>query len=126
MKMRVVRDLFHGMSPIPVDMYFNTDVSGVGGSAGYKGQLCKLPDGNDLDEGRFVMPSVVATSLENLVGILAEDVASGTTWAIDGAVADPVRKKIIPICPTTLIRAEYSRYDSAVIPLHPKKSMPSS
>ena len=111
--MRVVRDLFHGMSPIPLDMYFNTDDTGAGGSIGYKGQLCKMVDGDDLDEGRIVVPSVIATSLENLVGILNEDVAAATTYGLDGASGDPVRKKIVPICPTTLLRAEYSRLDSA-------------
>ena len=111
--MRVVRDLFHLAAPIPVEMYFNTDDTGVGGSVGYKGQLCKMVDGDDLDEGRIVVPSVIATALENLVGILAEDVAAGTTWGLDGAVANPVRKKIVPICPTSVIRAEYSRFDAA-------------
>jgi hypothetical protein len=111
--MQVVRDLFHMAAPIPVDLYFSTDVSGAGGGVGYKGQLCKMVDGNDLDEGRFIVPSTVATSLENLVGLLAEDVAAATTYSLDGATGDPVRKKIIPISNTTLLRAEYGRVDAA-------------
>lgn len=113
--MQIVRDLFSGTAPIPVEMFFSTDVTGIGGSAAYKGQLCKIQDGDDIDEGRFVMPSTVATSLENLVGILAEDVAASTTYSLNyGAGAGyPVRKKIYPITNSTIIRAEYSRADAA-------------
>ena len=113
--MQIIRDLFSGTAPVPIEMFFNTDISGAGGSAAYKGQLCKLPDGNDLDEGRFVVPSTVATALENLVGILAEDVAAATTYSLNyGAGAGyPVRKKIFPITNSTLLRAEYSQADAA-------------
>jgi hypothetical protein len=111
--MQVVRDLFHGFAPIPLDMYFHTDGAGAGGTVGYKGQLCKVPDGDDVDEGVFVHPSTTATALENLVGILNEDVAAATTYTLDGTDGNPVRKKIIPITNSTLIRAEYGRTDAA-------------
>jgi len=112
--MQIVRDLFHGMAPIPIEVVFNPDTDADGSNTGYKGQLVKITDYDDIDHGTWVTLATEATALENLCGILAEDISSGgSCYMLDSSSGDFVRKKIFPILPTTVIRAEYGRKDAA-------------
>jgi hypothetical protein len=112
--MEIVRDLFHGMAPVPIEVPFCPDTDADGSNTGYKGQLVKITDFDDIDHGTWVTLSTEATALENLCGILAEDVASGgSCYMLDSASGDWIRKKIFPILPSTVIRAEYGRKDAA-------------
>ena len=112
--MQIVRDLFHGMAPVPIEVPFCPDTDADGSNTGYKGQLVKITDFDDIDHGTWVTLATEATALENLCGILAEDVTSGgSCYMLDSASGDWIRKKIFPILPSTVIRAEYSRSDAA-------------
>ena len=112
--MQIARDLFNGTAPIDTPMIYNGDVGADGTSTRYKGSLCKLMDFDDIDNGTFVTFAGETTAMENVVGILAEDVTSGGSCVLpNDASADFVRKKVIPICNTTLIMGEYGRVDAA-------------
>jgi len=112
--MKVVRDLFHGTAPIPIDMVYNTDLAAAGSTTIYSGSLAKIMDYDDIDHGRFVTFAGNATALENIVGILMEEcVSGGGTQLMDASSVNLIRKKICPILPTTLIEAEYVRSDRA-------------
>lgn len=112
--MEIVRDLFHGQAPVPIEVPFNPDTDADGSNTGYKGQLVKITDFDDIDHGTWVTLATEATAKENLCGILAEDIVSGGgCYMMDSSSGDFVRKKIYPIIPTTIVRAEYGRYDAA-------------
>ena len=112
--MQVVRDLFHGMAPVPIEVVFNPDTDADGNDSGYKGQLVKITDIDDIDHGTWVALAGETTAMENLCGILAEDVTSGgSCYMLDSSAGDFIRKKIIPIIPTTVVRGEYARKDAA-------------
>ena len=112
--MQIVRDLFHGMAPVPIEVPFCPDTDADGSNTGYKGQLVKITDFDDIDHGSWVTLATEATALENLCGILAEDVTSGgSCYMLDSSSGNWIRKKIFPILPSTVIRAEYSRKDAA-------------
>ena len=112
--MQIVRDLFHGMAPIPIEVPFCPDTDGDGSNTGYKGQLVKITDIDDIDHGTWVTLASEASAMENLVGILAEDVTSGgSCYMLDSSSGDFIRKKIFPIIPSTIIRGEYARKDAA-------------
>jgi len=112
--MQIVRDLFHGMAPVPIEVPFCPDTDDDGSNTGYKGQLVKITDYDDIDHGTWVTLATEATAKENLCGILAEDVSSGGgCYMLDSSSGNWIRKKIFPILPSTVIRAEYSRKDAA-------------
>ena len=112
--MQIVRDLFHGMAPLPIEVVFNPDTDADGSNTGYKGQLVKITDYDDIDHGTWVTLATETTAMENVCGILAEDiVAGGGCYMLDSSSGDFVRKKIFPIIPTTVLRAEYGRVDAA-------------
>lgn len=112
--MEIVRDLFHGMAPVPIEIVFCPDTDADGSNTGYKGQLVKITDIDDIDHGTWCTLATEATAMENLCGILAEDVTSGgSCYMLDSASGNFIRKKIFPITPTTVIRAEYGQKDAA-------------
>lgn len=112
--MQIVRDLFHGMAPVPIEVPFCPDTDADGSNTGYKGQLVKITDFDDIDHGTWVTLATEATAKENLCGILAEDIDSGgSCYMLDSSSGDWIRKKIFPILPTTVIRGEYGRVDAA-------------
>ena len=115
--MRVVRDLCGKIIPAPFDMIYNTNTDGNGTTARYKGSLCKIVNFDDVDKGYFVTFAGETDSMENVIGILEEDVAASTTYGLEATAATGnwVRKKITPIGPTTVIRAEYVQKDAAAV-----------
>ncbi|MBU1456904.1 MAG: hypothetical protein KKD01_19490 [Proteobacteria bacterium] len=112
--MRVVKDLCGTTPPAPFDFYFNTENSADGTGARYKGSLCTLQDWEDAD-GLQATNALETTAFENIFGILEEDVAAGTTYRMNVAAATgtPVRKKIQPVLPSTVLEAEYVQTDVA-------------
>ena len=113
--MRVVRDLCGTTPPAPFDMYYNTDTAADGSTARYKGSLCKVQDWEDAG-GYYVTHAMQSTAFENVVGILEEDVAASTTYRLNFAAGTsiayaPVRKKIQPVLPSTVLEAEYVQTD---------------
>jgi len=109
--MRVWRDLLGGGRPSPIELPFNNDLAADGSTRAYKGALVKVMDFDDVDNGSFVINALVATAMENVIGILEEDVTSGYL-PNDAAYGTPL-KKITPVFPSTVILAEYARKDPA-------------
>jgi len=111
--MKVVRDLCGGGRPMPMDLFFNAALAADGGTACYKGQLVKMMDVADVDNGRFLTTAVNATVTLNHFGILEEDIGTGTGsgYLPNSATYGMVRRKITPITPTSIIEAEYARAD---------------
>lgn len=92
--MKVVRDIFNKSAPIDIPMVYNGDLAADGTTTRYMGSLCKLMDIDDIDNGTFVTFAGLATAMENICGILAEDVTSGGSCILPNhASSDFVRKK---------------------------------
>lgn len=112
--MRIVRDIFGNTQPVPLEVVFNPDTDADGNATGYKGQLVKLGDYDDIDHGTWVMLGGETTAMENWCGILAEDITSGgSCYMLDSSSGDFIRKKIYPITNFHLLRGEYARKDAA-------------
>lgn len=113
--MRVVKDLLAGCVPATMDLFYNAALAADGGTLIYKGSLAKVMDVADVDHGRFVTFGGNATAELNAIGILEEEVpaASGNGYLPDSGTYGMIRRKITPIFPSTLIRAEYMRADEA-------------
>ena len=113
--MRVIRDMAIGQAPSPFDIVFNASLAADAGAGAYRGGLVKIMDFDDVDHGVFVCPAALATATENIIGILEEEVANetGAGYLLDDAAYGFVRRKITPIFPTTVIRAEYVQADAA-------------
>lgn len=112
--MRVVRDLAIGQAPSPMDILFNPQSDADGSEVCYRGQLTKLVD-RDSTNGLFVCKAGETTAYENIFGILEEHIpaAAGSGYLFPTATYSMKRRKITPILPTSVIRAEYSRKDAA-------------
>ena len=112
--MEIVRDLFGGFQPVPIDVVFNPDTDADGSNTGYKGQFVKITDIDDIDDGTWVTLATEATAMENWCGILAEDIVSGgSCYMLNSSSGDFIRKKIFPISNHTVLRGEYVREDAA-------------
>ncbi len=109
--MRVVRDLAIGAAPAPFDIIYNGALAADSTTTRYRGSLCKFMDFDDVDHGNFTTFAGLATELENLCGILEEEVSVG--WLPDDAANGLIRRKMTPILPTSVIRAEYVQIDAA-------------
>lgn len=109
--MRVWRDLIGGGRPSPIELPFNNDLAADGSTKAYKGTLVKVMDFDDVDHGSFAINALVATAMENVIGILEEEVTSG--YLPDSTTYGTPLKKITPVFPSTVILAEYAKADAA-------------
>lgn len=111
--MRVVRDLLGGNTPPAMDLYFNAQVAADGGDKVWSGALTKVMDIADVDNGRFLVPNHAATRGLNIFGIIQETVGAAATdgYLPTDTTYGMIRRKITPVFPSTLIRAEYMRQD---------------
>jgi len=113
--MRAVKDLCGTMQPSPFDVIYNTNEGGSGSTARYRGSLVKAQDHDRRTNGKFFTFAGDTTALENVCGILEEDVAASTTYLMNVASGSGnyVRRKMTPITGTTVIEAEYVHKDAA-------------
>ena len=113
--MRIIRDMCSGIVPAPFDVIYNTNCDGSGTTARYKGSLVKAQDHNDEDLGRFFTHAGETTAMENVCGILEEDVAVSATYVLNVASGSGnwVRKMMSPVLPSTILEAEYMQTDEA-------------
>ena len=111
--MRVVRDLAIGAAPSPFDVVYNGDLAADSTTKRYKGSLVKLMDIDDVDHGAFFTFAGLATAMENVFGILEEEQPTSGNYLPDDASYGMVRRKVTPILPTSVIRAEYGQTDAA-------------
>jgi hypothetical protein len=117
--MEIIRDLSGGTKPSPINMYYSSDDDADGATARYRGSLCKMMDWDNA-AGHMVTWAGETTALEALVGILGEaaPVNASThndknSYLFNDAAYGATTKKIHPILPSSIIKAEYSRKDPA-------------
>ena len=111
--MRVIRDLMVGNGPVPFDIWYNGDLAADSTTLRYRGSLCKVMDYNDIDHGVFVTFAGLTTAMENVCGILEEEHGTSGNYLPDDATYGVQRRKMTPIFPSTVIRAEYAQKDAA-------------
>lgn len=111
--MFIVRDLLGGGRPSPINLPYNGDVAADSTTKRYKGSLVKMMDFDDVDHGVFLTFAGLATAGENLFGILEEEQGTSGNYLLDDATYGYKTRKISPLFPSTLIRAEYSQKDAA-------------
>lgn len=111
--MQVVKDLIGGNKPEPILIHYNGDLAVDSVTRRYGGSFVKLMDIDDVDHGWFFTFGGLATALENTVGILAEDQPTSGNYLPDDADYGMATRLMYPIFPSTIIRAEYGRYDAA-------------
>ena len=109
--MKVKYDLIGGAKPPTMELWYNTALAADGGTARYKGSLVKAMDWSDVDHGYFMCFAGETTAMENVCGILEEDVTLG--YLPDSSSGSVYRRKITPIFPSTVIEAEYVQADAA-------------
>jgi len=111
--MYIVKDLIYGSAPPPINIIYNGDLAVDSVTTRYKGSLCKMMDFDDVDHGVHVTFAGLATAKENLCGILLEEQPTSGNYLLDDASYGAVRRKIQPIFPSSIIRAEYVQADAA-------------
>ncbi len=113
--MRVIHDLIGGHRPMPIPIHYNGSAGADCVTVRYKGSLCKFMDfTGDVDHGTgFVTWAGETTAYENMCGILEETTALTGNYLPDDGTYGLVTKKMTPIFDSTVIKAEYARYDSS-------------
>jgi len=111
--MWIVRDLLGGPKPPPIDIFYNGDCDIDSTTLRYAGSLVKMQDHDDIDNGMFFTWAGEATAMENVCGILAEEQGITENYLPDDATYGMKLRKMYPIFPSTVIRAEYSQADAA-------------
>lgn len=110
--MEITRDLTGGAAPpSPIELFYNQQDDADASETRYKGSLVKLMDWNNAN-GIQACWAGETTVYENIIGVLAE--APGTDgFLLNDAASPAVTKKVIPLLPTSIVRAEYSQSDPA-------------
>lgn len=107
--MKVVRDLIGGGKPMPIEMFYNGELAADSTTKRYKGSVAKLMDFDDNDHGGFATYGLLATAMENVVGLLEEEQSTSGNYLPDDAAYGMQVKKISPCFPSTVVRAEYAQ-----------------
>ncbi len=105
--MEVLKDLIGGSKPQPIEMFYNGDLDVDSVTKRYAGSLVKIMDIDNADHGVFACWGGLATVLENIVGILEEEQGITLNYLPDATTYGMKIRKITPIFPSTVIRAEY-------------------
>jgi hypothetical protein len=108
--MWAVRDLAGGSKPSPMNLFYNGSVSADCVTKRYKGSLVKLTD-EDNANGQFCTWGGDTTLYESLFGILEEETGLTGNYLPDDTTYGMVTKKITPLIPSTICRAEYAQND---------------
>lgn len=109
----IVKDLLGGNKPETIDIFYNGDLAVDSVTRRYAGSFVKRMDIDDVDHGWFYTFGGLATAMENVVGILAEDQGLTGNYLPDDASFGMALKKMYPVFPSSVIRGEYARADSA-------------
>ncbi len=111
--MRIIRDLISGnVTPVPFDVYYNGTADTDSVTKRYKGSLCKMSNWEST-HGYYVTFAGVTTAMEGVCGILEEEQGITGNYLPDSTTYGCEYKKMTPLFPTSVIEAEYSRYDAA-------------
>lgn len=111
--MEPVKDLIGGNKPEPILIHYNGTLAADSVTLRYAGSFVKLMDIDDVDHGWFFTWAGLATAMENVVGILAEDQPITGNYLPDATSLGMGTKLMYPIFPSTVIRGEYARADKA-------------
>jgi len=112
--MRIVRNLSGGSGvPPALDLLYNGDLAADSTTVRYKGSLVKFMDYDDIDHGHFYTFAGLTTAMENVFGILEENQPATGNYLPDDATYGMARRRVTPIVPGSVIRAEYVRADAA-------------
>ena len=112
--MWITRDLVGGQKPSPIELYYCTNKDSSTSTKRYKGSLVKLTNFDNSD-GNFFTWCGETTVYENTFGILMEEILATASGDVlpNHTTASMTRRKIRPILPSSVCRAEYSRNDPA-------------
>ena len=112
--MEIVRDLLGGAGkPAALNLFYNGDLAVDSVTKRYKGSLVKLMDFDDIDHGAFLTFAGLTTEMENVFGILEEEQTITNNYLMNSTTYGMRRKRITPILPSSVIRAEYVQKDAA-------------
>ena len=111
--MEVIRDMIGGSKPDAIDIFYNGTLDADSVTLRYAGSLVKLMDIDDVDNGWFFTWAGNATAMENVVGILEEEQPITGNELPDTGTNGMTLRKMTPIFPSTIIRAEYVQADRA-------------
>lgn len=111
--MYAVRDLIAGQAPFPIDVRYNGTENADSTTKRYKGSLVKFQDFDRVTNGAFFTWAGDTTAMENIAGILEEEQPTSGNYLPNHATLGMTRRKMTPILPTTIIRAEYGQKDAA-------------
>jgi len=110
--MQVVRDLAGGGRPAPLELYYNGIYNADCTTKRYKGSLVKVTDAA-CAVGPFYTWAGTSTLYQSIFGILEEEVGTSGNYMPSHATAAMVTKKITPVLPSSVVRAEYAQKDPA-------------
>ena len=111
--MRAIRDLTGNQPPVPLDLPYNGDLTVDSVTTRYKGSLVKVMDYDSIANGLFLTFAGLTTAMENIFGILEEEQPTSGNYLPNDTTYGMTRRKITPILPSTIIRAEYGQTDAA-------------
>lgn len=112
--MKIVRNLSGGSGvPPALDLFYNGDLAADSSTKRYKGSLVKRMDYDDIDHGQFYTFAGLATAMENVFGILEEEHGTTGNYLPDSTTYGMTRRRVTPIVPGSVIRAEYVQADAA-------------
>ena len=110
--MQIVRDLAGGAKPPAIEVFYNAQSDADASETKYKGSLCKVMDW-DSAVGIQVTHMAEATANESVFGILEEEVSGASGYLLNDTSYGAVVRKVTPLLPTSIVRAEYSQKDAA-------------
>ena len=108
--MQVVRDLAGGPKPGTLSLFYNGSAAADCVTKRYKGSLVKVMD-HDSAYGIQLTWAGDTTAKESLFGILEEDTELTGNYLLNDTTYGARMRKITPVLPSTVIRAEYARKD---------------
>jgi len=111
--MRAIKDLSGALPPVPMDLPYNGEASADSVTLRYKGSLVKVMDYDSITNGLFLTFAGETTAMENVFGILEEEQPATGNYLPNDTTYGMTRRKISPVLPSTIIRAEYAEADAA-------------
>jgi len=108
--MQVVRDLAGGPKPGTLSLFYNGDYDADSVTKRYKGSLVKVMDWNTA-AGIQLSWAGTTVAMENIFGILEEEQGITGNYQMNDTTYGARMRKVTPILPSTIVRAEYARKD---------------
>ena len=110
--MEIIRDLAGGGKPSPITVFYNGEDDADATEKRYRGSLVKLMDWDNGAGGVQFTWAGETTAFQSLAGILAEDQGTSGNYLLNDAAYGANTRKMYPLLPTSIIRAEYAQTDA--------------